>query len=361
LQQLDALLREAGEGEVALAPAAQGELGGAFERAGVSVTSRRGLLSTQSFFLLSAEQAARVASATGRMLTHVSGLEPDLGGEKLTLAGIGPGSLLGSRFEVLSVLGAGGMGIVYKARDRELDDLVALKMLQREVAGDKVLVARLKTELKLARKITHPNVLRTFDFGEVDGHPFISMEYVRGITLRSMMEQSGQLTFTAAFWLARQLLSGLAAAHALDILHRDIKPENVLLDSGGNLKLMDFGLARPVKRLEPGQTQAGWIVGTPHYLAPEQIEGREPDKRADVYACGVVLFELFTGRLPFGGDGAMDVMVQHLREAPPRPRDLRPEVSPALEALLLRCLAKDPAERPADAGELLAELERAAG
>jgi serine/threonine-protein kinase len=360
LQQLDALLREVGEGEVALAPAAQAELGGAFERAGVRVASRRGLLSTQSFFLLSAEQAARVASATGRMLTHVSGLQSDLGGEKLTLAGIGPGSLLGSRFEVLSVLGAGGMGIVYKARDRELDDLVALKMLQRDVAGDKVLVARLKTELKLARKITHPNVLRTFDFGEVDGHPFISMEYVRGITLRSMLEQSGQLTFTAAFWLARQLLSGLAAAHALDILHRDIKPENVLLDSGGNLKLMDFGLARPVKRLEPGQTQAGWIVGTPHYLAPEQIEGREPDKRADVYACGVVLFELFTGRLPFGGDGAMDVMVQHLREAPPRPRDLRPELSPALDALLLRCLAKSPAERPGDAGELLAELERAA-
>jgi serine/threonine-protein kinase len=228
------------------------------------------------------------------------------------------------------------------------------------VAGDHALVARLKTELKLARRITHPNVLRTFDFGEVDGHPFISMEYVRGITLRAMLEQSGRLPFTAATWLARQLLSGLAAAHALDILHRDIKPENVLLDSGGNLKLMDFGLARPVTRLEPGQTQAGWIVGTPHYLAPEQIEGREPGKRADVYACGVVLFELFTGRLPFGGDGTMDVLMQHLREPPPRPRDLWPEMPAALEELLLRCLAKDSADRPADAGALLAELERAA-
>jgi eukaryotic-like serine/threonine-protein kinase len=361
LEQVEALLREAGEGELMLSPAVHGELAGALARADVELEPRRGLLSSQTLWALDAGQAAAIAAATGQMLTHVSLGGPEDGAQHVTLAGIGPGALLGSRFEILSVLGAGGMGVVYKARDRELDDLVALKMLKREVAGDQALVSRLKTELKLARRITHPNVLRTFDFGDIDGHPFISMEYVRGITLRGMLEQSGRLPYSAAVWLARQLLAGLAAAHALDILHRDIKPENVLLDSGGNLKLMDFGLARPVEREGKGETREGWIVGTPHYLAPEQIESKEPDKRSDVYACGVVLFELFTGQLPFEGANPMDVLMRHLRQPPPRLAELWPEIPPALEALVLSCLAKSPAERPRDAGDLLAQLERVAG
>jgi serine/threonine-protein kinase len=358
LQLVESLLREAGPGDILLAPSTHQELAGALARAGVAATPQRGLLATQPVVLLSAPDAARVAASIGMMLTHVTGLEGDAEA-RLTLTGIAPGSLLGSRFEILSVLGAGGMGVVYKARDRELDDLVALKMLKRDVAGDAALVARLKSELKLARKITHPNVLRTFDFGEIDGVPFISMEYVRGVTLRALLEESGRLPFAAALRLARQLLSGLAAAHALEILHRDIKPENVILDSGGSLKLMDFGLARPVTRLEAGQTREGWIVGTPHYLAPEQIEAREPDKRADVYACGVVLFELFTATLPFTGETPMEILMKHLKQEPPRPRDLAPDLPVALEALLLRALAKDAAARPADAGALLAALERA--
>jgi len=359
LQQLEALLREAGPGEIALAPEAYAELGDAFARAGLELPPRRGLLSTRALYLMSAAEVSRVEEVTGRMLTHLS-TGPEAGAHA-TLAGIGPGSLLGSRFEIVSVLGSGGMGVVYKARDRELDDLVALKMLKSEVAGDAALVARLKTELKLARRITHPNVLRTFDFGEIDGRQFISMEYVRGITLRDMLEQSGRLPFSAAVWLARQLLAGLAAAHALEILHRDIKPENVLLDSAGNLKLMDFGLARPVRRLEPGQTREGWLIGTPHYLAPEQIQGREPDRRCDVYACGVVLYELFTGALPFAGASPLDVLTRHLHEPPPPPRERWPEIPPALEELLLASLAKEPAARPRDAAELLSRLERAVG
>ena len=352
VEQVEALLREAGEGDLMLSPSAYAELGAALARAGLELAPRRGILSGQRLYALEAAEASALAVATGQMLTHVS-----LGGDApLTLAGIGPGTLLGSRFEILAVLGAGGMGVVYKARDRELDDLVALKMLKREAAGDQALLARLKSELKLARKITHPNVLRTFDFGDVDGHPFISMEYVRGITLRGMLEQSGRLPYSAAVWLARQLLAGLAAAHALDILHRDIKPENVLLDSAGNLKLMDFGLARPVERQGRGETREGFIVGTPHYLSPEQIESREPDKRSDVYACGVVLFELFTGRLPFEGANPMDVLMKHLKQPPPRPRDVAPELPAALEALILACLAKEAGERPADAGEVLAGL-----
>jgi serine/threonine-protein kinase len=136
------------------------------------------------------------------------------------------------------------------------------------------------------------------------------------------------LPYAAALRLARQLLSGLAAAHALEILHRDIKPENVILDSGGSLKLMDFGLARPVTRLEAGQTREGWIVGTPHYLSPEQIEAKEPDKRADVYACGVVLFELFTGELPFTGETPMEILMKHLRRR--RRVAILPEIRPDL-------------------------------
>jgi serine/threonine-protein kinase len=224
--------------------------------------------------------------------------------------------------------------------------------------GDRAQVERLKTELKLARKITHPNVLRTFDFGEVEGNPFISMEYVRGLTLRSMLEQSGRLPYSAGLRLARQMTSGLAAAHAQSILHRDVKPENIILDAMGNAKVMDFGLARPVDRITPGQTQAGFIVGTPHYLAPEQLEGKEPDPRADVYACGVVLFEVFTGRLPFGGANAMEIILQHLKEPPASPREFWPEIPVELERILLRCLEKRPEGRFADAADLGRALEK---
>jgi len=350
LQQAEGMLREADAGEIVISAAVHNEATGALERAGLTLEPRRGLLSTQALYLLEPGQAARLA---GLPQLPAPGVAP-----MPTLSGIGPGSLLGSRFEIISVLGTGGMGVVYKARDRELEDLVALKMIKKEVAGDRALVERLKTELKLARRITHPHVLRTHDFGEIDGVPFISMEYVRGITLRAMLEQSGRLPFSAGLRAARQLLSGLAAAHELDIVHRDIKPENALLDSLGNLKLMDFGLARPVERLEPGQTQAGFVVGTPHYLAPEQIEGREPTQRADVYACGVVLYEIFTGHLPFGGANPMEILMQHLREAPVPPSRYWPEIPPGLERLILRCLEKDPSARPANAGAVLADLTR---
>jgi len=358
VQQIEALLREAGEGDLLLAPAVHTEIAGTLDSAGVALRPFRGLLSSQPHYRLDREQSQAVAASAGQVLTHASIAAESAVDERSSLAGIAAGALLGSRFEILSVLGSGGMGVVYKARDRELDDLVALKMLRGDVAADKDLVGRLKSELKLARRITHPNVLRTFDFGEIDGRPFISMEYVRGVTLRAMLEQSGRLPYSASLWIARQLVGGLAAAHALDILHRDIKPENVLLDSAGNLKLMDFGLARPVHRTEQGQTRAGWIVGTPYYLAPEQIEGGEPDKRVDVYACGVVLYELFTDELPIRGANPLETLRRHVETEPRPPSELWPEMPPKLEALVLRALSKNPDRRPRDAAELLAELER---
>jgi len=362
LQQVEGLLREASPGDILLAPAVHAEVAERLAQTGIELSPQRGLLSTQAIFVLAGEDVTRIS---GRSVAQASAaattakVSPAGEGASFdTLSDVGPGTLLGSRFEILSTLGAGGMGVVFKARDRDLDDLVALKMLKREVAGDHALVERLKSELKLARKITHPNILRTFDFGEIDGHPFISMEYVRGLTLRSMLERSGRLPYSAGLRLARQLTSGLAAAHAQAIIHRDIKPENIILDSQGNAKLMDFGLARPVTRLTPGQTQAGFIVGTPHYLAPEQLEGKEPDQRADVYACGVVLFEVFTGHLPFGGNNVMEIVLKHLKEPPAAPHEFWPEIPPALERLLLRCLEKSPEARHADAAALVTELEK---
>jgi len=274
-----------------------------------------------------------------------------------TLAETAPGKVLGERFEILSVLGAGGMGIVYKVRDRELDDLVALKMLKRDVWGDRELLERLKIELKLARKITHPNVLRTFDFGEVDGIPFISMEYVRGITLRYLLQQTGALPYSAGLRLARQLLRGLAAAHEVGVLHRDIKPENIIVQPNGNAKLMDFGIARPLARMETGQTQPGTVVGTPQYLAPEQLRGADVDQRADLWACGVVLYEIFTAHTPFAGNNPMAIIVSTLNDPPTPPRTHWSAIPPQLEEILLRCLAKEPAQRYKSAADLLRELE----
>jgi eukaryotic-like serine/threonine-protein kinase len=274
--------------------------------------------------------------------------------------GIAPGSVVGGRFEVLSVLGAGGMGTVFKARDRELDEVVAVKMLKPELAGDAANVERMREELRLARRITHPNVLRTFDLGLVDlgqGEvPYITMEYVQGVTLARLLDHAGRLSLSAGLRVARQLCHGLDAAHAEGVIHRDIKPPNLLLQPNGNVKLMDFGIARRQRRSDPGLTSAGWVMGTPLYLAPEQLRGEEPDARTDLYACGVVFYEMFTGAPPFAGSSYADIAAKTMREEPPPPSAAWPEIPPALEAAIRRCLAKDRAGRPADVSELLAEL-----
>ncbi len=354
VQQLEGLLREATPGDILLSKEAFEELREPFREAGVDLNPQRGLLSSQALYLLRSDLAARV---TGLEVAMLASPALQTGETPATLSGIAPGSLLGDRFQILSVLGAGGMGVVYKARDRELDDLVALKMLKKEMASDAVLLERLKSELKLARRITHPNVLRTFDFGEVNGLPYISMEYVRGVTLRYLLDREGRLPYSAALRLAKQLCAGLGAAHGQGVIHRDIKPENLIIDQAGNAKLMDFGIARPEKRLTPGQTQAGWIVGTPQYLSPEQLEGKDADARADIYACGVVFYEMFTGELPFTGDNPMKIIMAHLNEAPPAPSSFWREIPPALEALILRCLEKNRDNRYRSVTDLQRDLE----
>lgn len=273
-----------------------------------------------------------------------------------TETGVSAGSRLGGRFQILSVLGKGGMGVVYKARDLELDDVVAIKMLRSEALADGDQLERLKSEIKLARRITHPNVLRTFDFGEINGLPFISMEYVRGMTLRFLLEQSDRIPYSAALRIARQLCAGLQAAHEVGVLHRDIKPENLILEASGNAKLMDFGIARPIRRQAPGSTDPGMYVGTPAYSAPEQLSGQDVDHRADIFASGVLMCELFCGGLPFAGNSTVEIYMNQMQFEPKSPREMWPQIPPALEALIRRCIQRSVNDRFQSAAELGAAL-----
>jgi len=358
LQQLDGLAREATAGEIVISRHVYEELKPSLEEAGYHLAPRRAVVSPQPLYILSGAMAMRTIEVAGGGVGR--GATPagrSVAAGVATLSGIEPGALMAHRFEILAVLGSGGMGVVYKARDRELDDLVALKMLKRDLWGDRGQLERLKSELKLARKITHPNVLRTYDFGEVDGIPFISMEYVRGVTLRFLLDQTHRLPYSAGLRLAKQLCAGLGVAHTAGVLHRDIKPENLILEPTGNAKLMDFGIARPLERAGAGQTQAGFVVGTPQYLSPEQLQGREPDVRADIYSCGVVFYEVFTGKLPFAAATDVELLMKSLKEPPPPPAEHWPEIPPRLEGIILRCLKKEPDERYANVDDLHRDLD----
>ncbi len=275
-----------------------------------------------------------------------------------SLTTLAPGHLLGNRFEIISTLGHGGMGVVYKANDRELQELVAVKMIRTDAGVNAEQLERLKQELKLARKISHANIVRTFDFGDLDGSPFITMEYIRGITLRRLLDTSGALPLSAGLHLARQLCRGLAVAHAEGVLHRDIKPENLIVEPSGNAKLMDFGIARPVRRTDAATTQEGAVIGTPFYLAPEQARGEEPDVRADIYACGVVFYEVFTGELPYLATGSpVDVIVRKLNEEPTPASEHWPGIPDPLETTIMRCLQREREKRYPDVASLLGDLE----
>jgi serine/threonine-protein kinase len=229
---------------------------------------------------------------------------------------------------------------------------VALKMLKGDALRDREQLERLKSEIKLARRITHPNVLRTFDFGEIEGTPFISMEYVRGMTLRYLLQQQASVPFSAALRIARQLCAGLEAAHDVGVLHRDIKPENLILEASGNAKLMDFGIARPIRRNAPGQTEPGMYVGTPAYSAPEQLAGEDVDHRADIFASGVVLCEMFCGQLPFSGGSTVELYMAQMQGQPLAPREIKPDLSEDMEAIILRCLQRKREDRFQSATDL---------
>jgi serine/threonine protein kinase/tetratricopeptide (TPR) repeat protein len=266
------------------------------------------------------------------------------------------GTLFAGRYEIIEELGAGGMGRVYRAFDKKLDEEVALKFLRPEIGADKRIVDRFRNEIKIARKITHQNVCRMHDLGEEGKTLYITMEYVRGEDLKSLVHRTGRLTAGKAVLIARQVAEGLGQAHKLGVVHRDLKPGNVMIDKDGNAKIMDFGIARSL--YGGGVTAEGAIIGTPEYMSPEQVEGKEVDQRSDIYSLGIILYEMVTGRRPFEGDTPFSVAYKHRHEAPEEPRKFNPQLSDALNRLILRCMEKDREARYQTAQELLADLEK---
>jgi eukaryotic-like serine/threonine-protein kinase len=282
-----------------------------------------------------------------------------------TTAVLGRGEIFADRYEVLGTVGRGGMGVVYRARDRQLDEVVALKLLRPEaLARDSSLLDRFKQEIKLARRITHHNVLRTHDFGETGGVPYISMEYLEGVTLKELIRSRGALPLGVGLSIAKQMCRGLDAAHAGGVVHRDIKPQNMLiLPESAELKVMDFGISRvstvdETAASDSGLTVAGTVMGTPDYMSPEQAQGRTAGFPSDVYSLGVVLFEMFTGRLPFTADSPMAVAMAHVQSPPPAPRSVNPGLPADLDAAILRCLEKEPGKRWSSVADLLEALGR---
>ncbi len=272
---------------------------------------------------------------------------------------LAPGQMFANRYRVEQVIGRGGMGVVYKANDTQLDEVVAIKTLPGDVMQRSPEdLERFKREIRLARRITHRNVLRTYDYGEAEGVYFISMEFVRGYTLSELLAEAGgrQMAPRVAMGISRQICRGLQAAHEQGIIHRDIKPQNVLIDSKGEVKLMDFGIARMTESKD-AMTQAGLIVGTPHYMSPEQVQGRTLDARSDVYAMGVLMYEMLAGRRPFESSALTGILTAHITEVPRPLVDVRPEIGERISAIVMRCLAKDPKARYADAGALLHDLD----
>ena len=263
-----------------------------------------------------------------------------------------PGDVLADRFRIVEPLGRGGMGEVYRADDLHLDQAVALKFLPADLQDDPGRRDRLRNEVRLARQVSHPTLCRVYDVGEVDGLLFLTMEYVDGEDLASLQRRIGRLPEDKGLEIARQLCAGLAAAHARGILHRDLKPDNVMLDGQGQVRVTDFGLAALKDSVSGDEVRSG----TPAYMSPEQLRGREVTVRSDVYSLGLVLFELFTGRRPFDGRTVSDLARQHEEETPPQPTAIVDDLDPAIESAILRCLEKNPAARPRSALAVAAML-----
>jgi serine/threonine protein kinase/Tfp pilus assembly protein PilF len=269
---------------------------------------------------------------------------------------IATGTTLAGRYQVIEELGHGGMGRVYKVFDTDIKEKIALKLLRPEIALDKETVERFSNELKLARKISHRNVCRMFDLGKAEGTTFITMEFVAGEDLKKLIRKTGQLGAGRAVSIGKQVCEGLAEAHHLGVVHRDLKPQNIMVDEDGNARIMDFGIARSLRG--KGITGAGVMIGTPEYMSPEQVEGKEVDQRSDIYSLGVILFEMVTGHVPFEGDTAFTIGVKHKSERPRNPRELNAQIPDDLSRLILRCLEKDKTKRYHTAEELRTDLEK---
>jgi len=272
--------------------------------------------------------------------------------------------LLGERYQIGDTLGFGGMAEVHRGVDTRLGRDVAVKMLRPDMARDPLFQARFRREAQHAAALNHPSIVAVYDTGEepaADGValPYIVMEYVEGRTLRQVLEAEGKLMPQRAMEIAADVCSALEFSHRGGIVHRDMKPANVMLTPTGQVKVMDFGIARAVAQGSAAMTQTSAVMGTVQYLAPEQARGEEVDARADIYSTGCLLYELLVGAPPFTGDSPVSVAYQHVREDPTPPSEINPDVSPAADAIVLKAMAKNPANRYQSAGEMRADLLRA--
>ncbi|NIN92146.1 protein kinase, partial [bacterium] len=264
------------------------------------------------------------------------------------------GSSFAGRYEIIEELGKGGMGKVYRVFDKKIKEEVALKLIRPEIALDKNTIERFSNELKFARKLRHENVCQMFDLNEDEGTHYITMEYVPGEDLKSFISRAGTLGAGKAVFIAKQVCAGLVQAHKIGIVHRDLKPQNIMIDRDGNARIMDFGIARSLEA--KGLTESGVMIGTPQYMAPEQVEGIKADQRSDIYSLGIILYEMVTGKVPFEGSTPYSIAFKHKTEAPPNPKEFNAQIPRDLSQVILRCLEKERKKRYQKAEELLTEL-----
>ncbi len=264
------------------------------------------------------------------------------------------GRIFAGRYEIIEELGKGGMGQVYRVFDKKIEEEVTLKLIKPEIASEERTIERFRNELKFARKITHKNICRMYDLNEEEGIPYITMEYIPGENLKSMIAMTDKLSVGTVVKIAKQICEGLAEAHRLGVVHRDLKPSNIMIDKDGNVRILDFGIARSVET--KGTTCAGAIIGTPEYMSPEQAETKAVDHRSDIYSLGVVLFEMVTGRIPFEAETPLGIAMKHKGEMPPNPRKLNPQIPEDLSQVILKCLKKKKEERYQRVEDLRSEL-----
>ncbi|HEY7112554.1 MAG TPA: protein kinase, partial [Thermoanaerobaculia bacterium] len=266
-----------------------------------------------------------------------------------------PGFEIGRRYRVRHLLGRGGMGTVYQVDDIDLSREVALKLIRNDIAENAMVLERFKREIQLSSKVTHRNVLRVYDLGETDGVQYLTMQFIAGGDLASLLKRERHLPMERVLKIFKQVCEGLEAAHEQGVVHRDLKPQNVMLGSGDHVYLTDFGLAKTLE--QSGMTQTGAVVGTPYYMSPEQVKGEPAGPRSDIYSLGIILYEMVTGSVPYAGNSVYEVMIQRLQKPPRPPRELNPEIPSYVEKLLDRCLAVDPDARYQTVREILADLE----
>jgi len=267
-----------------------------------------------------------------------------------------PGEKFSDRYQIIEEIGQGGMGRVFKAKDLELDTVVALKMIKPQFSSDPDIVTRFKRELLLAREILHEHVIRIHDLGEINGIKYISMNYIQGNTLKEILQSTGKLTIEKTIDIIKQVCDALIIAHHKGIIHRDLKPQNIMLDKNGKAYVLDFGIARSI-HLETDASEEDVLLGTPDFMSPEQIRGEKADPSSDIYALGIILYEMVTGKLPFTGKNHKELLFKHLNEVPVPPSKLNPQIPVNMERIILQCLEKKKKKRFNSVEEILKELE----